>query len=218
MKPRLRLLATFVVAALTSQVLAGGVPADVLKKIKAKAAAEFPNDFATQEYVIRRDSDAYVALMNYRAPGIPADVLKRIMAKATVDFPNDYATQKYVVDREVAAYRRLNPGTSETGPRTEPATEKPTSPERSQVTDFTCPLCKGSRRVTRPGLKISTLPCPVCRGRGSRRVLLRRNEVVCSDCGGMGRIGKTAKTASGNRYSADTCAACRGKGKVYTSK
>ena len=193
---------------------AGGVPADVLKRIKTKAAEEFPDDYATQEYVINRASAAYVALANYQAPGIPADALKRIMAKAAADFPDDYATQKYVVDREVAAYRRLNPGHV----AEEPAAKKPATQPRSQVKEFTCPLCEGSRRVTRPGLKAHTLPCPVCRGQGSRKVLIRRNEAVCSECGGMGRIGKTEKTASGNRYSADTCPACRGKGKVYTSK
>jgi hypothetical protein len=87
---------------------AGEAPSTILEQIKQAAASRYPDDFSTQEYVIKRESQAYEDLQGYSASGVPDNILNQIKNQAEKRFPTDYSTQKYVIEREINSYRNLN--------------------------------------------------------------------------------------------------------------
>jgi hypothetical protein len=72
---------------------------EVLKKLKEKAAIDFPDDYITQEYWYNEQVAAYDYMVT-----LPDDEIKR---KAQRDFPLDFITQKYWYHQEMDAKERM---------------------------------------------------------------------------------------------------------------
>lgn len=73
---------------------------ETIKKLKEKAARDWPNDYTTQEYWINEEIAAYDHMLT-----VPDDEIKR---KAQRDWPLDFTTQKYWYYEEKEAKERLN--------------------------------------------------------------------------------------------------------------
>lgn len=81
--------------------------------------------------------------------------------------------------------------------------------------EVTCPTCLGAGRHQIPGAKLASsfYGCPVCASRGKRSLQIPRGQTVCVDCSGMGRKGVLDDFfATRQRYKAEACETCRGKG------
>ncbi len=83
------------------------IPPEVLNSIKQKAAAEYPNDYSTQVYILEEETEAYLKLQSYDNPNIPPKILNSIKQKAAAAHPDDYSTQVYVLEEEIEAYLKL---------------------------------------------------------------------------------------------------------------
>jgi hypothetical protein len=86
---------------------AENVPQDVVDYIKERAAKEYPGDYSTQLYVVKKEKKSYLELEKADFSGC-RDVLRDIMEKASEDFPGDFSTQLYVVKKECSSYQELN--------------------------------------------------------------------------------------------------------------
>lgn len=84
------------------------VPSDVMKRIKARHAAEFPDNFSMQKIMVDADAKAYRELQSYADPDVPREVLDRIIRKHAQEFPDNYSMQKIMVDADVKAYKELH--------------------------------------------------------------------------------------------------------------
>lgn len=69
-------------------------------KLKARAARDWPNDYATQEYWINKELEDYKYMLT-----LPDGPIKR---QAERDWPYDFSTQKFWYDEQVEAKERLN--------------------------------------------------------------------------------------------------------------
>lgn len=74
-------------------------------KIKAKAEADWPNDYSMQLYEIKRQTEAYEKI---QALPKTADYNANILTKAIADWPDDYAMQVYQYDRDLQAFKEIN--------------------------------------------------------------------------------------------------------------
>jgi len=99
-----RYFVVFTLFCLLSIPATAGMPGNILSKIKAKAAQDFPDDYSTQQYVITTQKQAYDQIERYEDNRVPKVVLTKIMQIASRDFPLDFTTQKYVIDTQCSAY------------------------------------------------------------------------------------------------------------------
>lgn len=83
------------------------IPDDVLSRIKAKAAKEWPGDFHMQGFVIKQQKEAYLQVRNYSNKSVPPVVLERIIRKALNEWPDDFHMQHFVIKQQVTAYGDL---------------------------------------------------------------------------------------------------------------
>ncbi|MDN5288991.1 MAG: hypothetical protein JWR38_5265 [Mucilaginibacter sp.] len=72
----------------------------ILRKLKARAERDWPNDYTTQEYWISNELEDYRYMLT-----IADGPIKR---QAERDWPYDYTTQKYWYDQQIEARERLN--------------------------------------------------------------------------------------------------------------
>ena len=84
------------------------VPTAVRAAIVENAKLDHPDDYDMQQFVVRRQMEAYQALAKLSSkPGISSTVYSRIKNRVDADHPDDYSTQLFVINRQVAAYRTL---------------------------------------------------------------------------------------------------------------
>ncbi|MCK5133713.1 MAG: hypothetical protein KAR40_16365 [Candidatus Sabulitectum sp.] len=101
-----KIILTVTLLALSS--IAFAVPSSISTKIKNKAKQDFPNDYSTQEYVIKNQEQAYSQIQNYSYSGVPSSVINKLKEKAENEYPIDFSTQKYVIDSQVESYKKVN--------------------------------------------------------------------------------------------------------------
>ncbi len=93
-----------------NSVYAAGVliPKEILVKIEAKAAVDFPKDYSKQEDVINSQTTAYAEIKNYKNKKVSAKLLEDIKIKAAQDFPLDYRIQLSNIIQQVNSYIKLD--------------------------------------------------------------------------------------------------------------
>ena len=82
------------------------VPPNILQQIRDDAALAYPDDYATQEYVINNQTKDFGKVERLSAK-LDSRRGRIIVAKARKDHPGDYSVQAYVVENQVAAAQRL---------------------------------------------------------------------------------------------------------------
>ncbi len=92
----------------TLQPVSGTIPADILKKVKARHTAEFPDNFSMQKIMVDADIKAYKEIQSYSDAQVPKEILQRIIQKHAREFPYNYAMQKIMVDADIKAYKELH--------------------------------------------------------------------------------------------------------------
>jgi GYF domain 2 len=85
-----------------------GIPDDVMQKIRAAAAREYPDDYVMQKYTVEQQCEAFSELRKLRVPNIPPNVFAKMSASAAEEYPDDYVMQKYTIEQQLEAYRDLN--------------------------------------------------------------------------------------------------------------
>ncbi|PEA54972.1 hypothetical protein CON64_09795 [Bacillus pseudomycoides] len=74
--------------------------AGAMDKVKEKAKQDFPDDYSTQNYVAKKQSEAFDYLNRI---AIKSQEELNIMNNALRDFPNDFSTAKYVYEKQMKA-------------------------------------------------------------------------------------------------------------------
>jgi hypothetical protein len=83
-------------------------PSIPLAEIKQRAAAKYPTDYEMQEYKIRQQTAAYIAVENFVSPQVPDDILRQIKTLALSKYPDDYEMQEYKMKQQGEAYIKIN--------------------------------------------------------------------------------------------------------------
>lgn len=84
-----------------------GVPSEVLMSIKSQVAADHHHDFATQEYIIKKQIEAYKKIGVFCAPDVPEEILSKILENTAEEHPADYSMQLFHLKQETDAYEKL---------------------------------------------------------------------------------------------------------------
>ena len=84
------------------------VPDYILEDIKDRAAQKYPDSYSMQQFKIKQEAKAYLAIQNYSNDSIPYDILDSIIEKAAEKYPDSYSMQKFKIDMEVKAYIKIN--------------------------------------------------------------------------------------------------------------
>ena len=80
---------------------------DVIHKIRAKAAKDFPNNFSTQKYQIDKETQAWREIQNFSDSSIPDEILQPIINKAKADFSDNYLTCLYQIKKEIESWKEI---------------------------------------------------------------------------------------------------------------
>ena len=81
---------------------------DIKAGVKARAQAEWPNNYDMQVYTIKVQMDAYQKLQGMTsASGIPSSVFEKIKNMAIFEWPDNYDMQVYTIEVQTKAYRDL---------------------------------------------------------------------------------------------------------------
>lgn len=83
------------------------VPEDIAAAIKARAIAEYPDDFSLQAYVIKQQTKAYMDLQSIGDDDVPDAIVRRIVEIAKKEHEGDYPLQLYVCRKQFDAYKKL---------------------------------------------------------------------------------------------------------------
>lgn len=83
------------------------VPKQVMEKIKAKAATDYPNNRSAQNKVIKSQATAYNRVKNYNNKKVPPVVLDTILVNTTQYYPYDYSAQLFFINQQVNSYLKL---------------------------------------------------------------------------------------------------------------
>lgn len=83
------------------------IPRQIMEKIKAKAATDFPDDKSMQKKVIKTQTTAYNHVKNYDNKKIPVVVLNTIKGNTTRYYPFDYSAQLFFINQQVNSYLKL---------------------------------------------------------------------------------------------------------------
>ena len=75
-----------------------------LFRIKEIAAEDYPRDYITQLYVVRKQVEAYVNIRHYVDRRLTPDVFTRVKAAIAKNHPDDYRTQYYVLRHRIDWY------------------------------------------------------------------------------------------------------------------
>jgi len=87
---------------------AGGMPADILGKVKASIESRYPNDYSMQKALITNQVKSYEFLQTYAPSSVPSNVLEKIKNEISSRYPDDYSMQKALIMDQVKSYRYLN--------------------------------------------------------------------------------------------------------------
>ena len=82
------------------------VPADVIKAIMADASADHPEDYSTQEYVLKQQTKSYLEVLAL-TKRLSSREGQAVIRKAAQDHPSDYSTQAYVIRGQIESLKRL---------------------------------------------------------------------------------------------------------------
>ena len=83
------------------------VPKQIMEKIQAKAATDFPNNKSAQKKVIKTQTDAYNHVKNYKNKKVPPTVLGTIIGNTRRYYPSDYSAQLFFLNQQVNSYLKL---------------------------------------------------------------------------------------------------------------
>jgi hypothetical protein len=83
------------------------IPKDILLKIEAKAAIDFPNDHSKQVKVTKSQIKAYEEIKNYKNNNVSAKLLEKIKIIAEQDNPHDFIAQLSKINQLVNSYIKL---------------------------------------------------------------------------------------------------------------
>jgi hypothetical protein len=83
------------------------IPKQIMEKIKAKAATDFPDDISTQKKVIKTQTAAYNHVKNYNNKKVPVVVLNTIKGNTAKYYPFDYSAQLFFINQQVNSYLKL---------------------------------------------------------------------------------------------------------------
>ncbi len=84
-----------------------GVPDEVVKTLKTRAAREHRDDHEMQEHELQEQIEAYLEVQAFQVEGMPGDVLKALLSGARKEHRNDYSMQLYTLQEEVEAYAEM---------------------------------------------------------------------------------------------------------------
>lgn len=90
----------FFVIVLFPFAIASAQDAEVVNQIRAKAAADWPDDNATQQSQIETETKAAIAVEAYRAEYGENELLSPVFKQAAEDWPDDYAIMQYQIEEE----------------------------------------------------------------------------------------------------------------------
>ena len=97
----------FVISLIPFTTAVAQVPADVVDRIMQKAAENHPDDYSTQEYVVKVQTKSFLELATLAAT-MKSRREKAILRKALSNHPDDYSTQVYVIKEQLKSLERLN--------------------------------------------------------------------------------------------------------------
>jgi hypothetical protein len=80
------------------------MPDSILLSVKTIAIKDHPNDYLTQNFVIRQQKKSYAEMAAYKNKKVPDNVLSKIVENSISDHPIDFPTQMFVVKEQVKAY------------------------------------------------------------------------------------------------------------------
>lgn len=83
------------------------IPQNVMAKIKARAASEFPDDRTAQKDRVKAQSRAYREVQNYENKKIPSEVLVTIKTNIVQNYPYDFTSQLFFINQQANTYLRL---------------------------------------------------------------------------------------------------------------
>jgi hypothetical protein len=83
------------------------IPREVLDSIEAKAKKDFPNDNSTRKAEIKKQSEAYEEVRNYKNDKVPVKVLEKIKSNTSRHYPHNYSAQIFNIGKQVNSYMRL---------------------------------------------------------------------------------------------------------------
>ena len=83
----------------------------ILSKIREKSKTEWPEDFSMQEYYIKEQTNAYLAVNSLKNENKNDKTISSIIEKAIKEYPKDYEMQLYTANEQIASYKRLNNNT-----------------------------------------------------------------------------------------------------------
>lgn len=78
------------------------------REIRSRAETRWPNDFSMQAYEIKKQTDAFYNLVQYRPSGIDYTTLDQIKQMAVKKWPGDYSMQLYETKKQAEAWLQLN--------------------------------------------------------------------------------------------------------------
>jgi hypothetical protein len=124
------------------------VPSSVRTAIVENARVDHPDDYDTQQFVVRRQTEAYQALAKLSSkPGISWAVFSRIKSRVAADHPDDYTTQLFVINKQIAAFRALEKLSTPPGVATSDFFAIKAKAERDHPDDYTTQLYVIRHRV-----------------------------------------------------------------------
>jgi hypothetical protein len=82
-------------------------PSIPLAEIKQRAAAKYPTDYEMQEYKIKQQTTAYIAVQNFVMPQVTDGIFQQIKTSALSKYADDYEMQEYKMKQQGEAYIKI---------------------------------------------------------------------------------------------------------------
>ena len=83
------------------------VPQDIMAKIKARAASEFPKNQSAQKKRVEAQTRAYKEVQDYQNKKLPGDVLLTIRNNVVRSYPYDFTAQLFYINHQANTYLKL---------------------------------------------------------------------------------------------------------------
>lgn len=83
------------------------LPPEVFQKIRAKAAADWPDDFEMRLHTEEEQARAYRELVASHHSNVPEDVFNTIRRKAAAEWPDDFEMRLHTEKEQIIAFKRL---------------------------------------------------------------------------------------------------------------
>ena len=105
MKKSAVIFAVMLSSALESYV--GGMPTDLLGKVRASIESRYPDNYSMQKTLIDDQVQSYEYLQGYSPSSVPSDVFREIKESIETRYPYNFSMQKTLIQDEVQSYEYL---------------------------------------------------------------------------------------------------------------